>query len=82
MAVNAYVSNWEAKATGLEALDARQIQEQPRLYETLSQKKKDKSDQPKGTKGKNEVLRTSKRRGIKFGVQEPFCGLACKVPGW
>ena len=37
MAVNAYVSNWEAKATGLEALDARQIQEQPRLYETLSQ---------------------------------------------
>lgn len=40
MAVNAYVSNWEAKATGLEALDARRIQEQPRLYETLSQKTK------------------------------------------
>ena len=54
----------------------------PGLWKTLSQTKKDKSDQSKGTKGKNEVLRTSKRRGIKFGVQEPFCGLACKVPGW
>lgn len=38
MVVNAYVSNWEAKAAGLGALATRQIQGQLRLYETSPQK--------------------------------------------
>lgn len=42
MVVNAYVSNWEAKAAGLGALATRQIQGQPRLYETSPQKKQTK----------------------------------------